>query len=168
MPEFGRVASKLAGHRVEVRCWSLSDWPRLLREARELSVSGLDTRTAGFTPVGGSLINLRPDGCKALGALVFERARPSGADTILYAAGVEMLSHESEHARGFADEAVTECRGIQMLHRTAVGLGVPATLAEKLAADFWSHYDQEPPGYRTPRCHDGGPLDLHPNSHRWP
>jgi hypothetical protein len=168
VPEFGRVASRLAGHRVEVRCWSRSDWPRLLREVRELSVSRLDERTAGFTPVGGSRINLGPDGCAALGALVFGHARPSGSDSILYAAGVEVLSHESQHARGFADEAVTECRGIQMLRSTAAALGVSEPLAAHLAEVFWSHYDDEPEGYSTPRCHDGGPLDLHPSSSRWP
>jgi hypothetical protein len=168
VPEFGRVASRLAGHRVEVRCWSTADWPHLLREAHELSVSRLTRATTGFTPVGGDLVNLSPLACLPLGELVFDGKKPSGAPTLAYAAAVENLSHEAQHARGFADEAVTECRGIQKLRDTATALGVEPAEASRLAQVFWAHYDQEPPGYATPRCHDGGPLDLHPASSRWP
>ena len=40
---------------------------------------------------------------------------------------------------------------------------------ETLATTYWKDlYPRNPPGYRTQLCHDGGPLDLNPESDRWP
>ncbi|HEU4448702.1 MAG TPA: hypothetical protein VFR63_01810 [Gaiellaceae bacterium] len=85
------------------------------------------------------------------------------------AVAVNVLSHESWHLRGERDEAVAQCFALQTNADTAVRLG--ATLGEARAiADYVARRVQPalPPGYRTSSCHDGGPLDLHPERAAWP
>ena len=58
---------------------------------------------------------------------------------------------------------------MQVLEGVARGLGAPAAYARELALNFWQYgYPTDDAVYHTQLCHDGGPLDAHPQSSRWP
>jgi len=168
-PRFGRVASSLAGKRVEVRCWSQADWIRLLREEKAYTKHRIDEDTLGFAGIAGRRANLAPDVCDALVDLTYHEARPS-SDVARFqlAAAVVTLAHEPQHSRGVAVEAQAECYALQSAATTARRLGVDAAYARGLAALYWEHYAEELPAYRSRDCREGGAYDLHPASSAWP
>ena len=165
-PRFGWVASQLAGKQVEVRCWSTSDWTRLMREEQSYTHGKLNSETLGFAGIGGSRVNLGPTVCSGLVGLAYEQARPTDdAGQLLLAAAIVTLSHEPQHSKGIAEESIAECNAIQLANRTAIRLGASAAYAASLVRAYWRHYDEELPTYRTADCRQGGTLDLgHPDS----
>jgi hypothetical protein len=168
-PRFGRVASRLAGKPVQVRCWSRDDWARLLREEKAYTKHRIDEDTLGFAGIEGTRVNLAPGVCDALVALAYDGARPSSVSArVSLAAAVVTLAHEPQHSKGVAIEAQAECYAIQLAAVTAQRLGVDATYAQGLGTLYWQHYDQELPAYGSPECRDGGGYDLHPASSTWP
>ena len=168
-PRFGQVASRLAGKRVEVRCWSRADWIRLLREEKVFTKHRVDDDTLGFAGIDGDRVNLAPDVCDGLVALVYRHARPaSGAARFRLAAAVVTLAHEPQHSKGVAVEAQAECNAIQLAAETARRLGVEAAYARGLAQLYWEHYDLELPVYRSPQCRDARAYDLRPDVSSWP
>lgn len=84
---------------------------------------------------------------------------------------VQTLAHESVHLRGFAEEGLAECYGLQFLDDAARWLGADEALAAEMAADYWSliylrqRVDSE---YFRADCVDGSALDLSPASAAWP
>jgi hypothetical protein len=91
--------------------------------------------------------------------------------------------HESVHLSAYAgreDEALTECRAIQLLRETALLVGVDDDTARALGHEAmrydarlpgpgnWMVGLHEIPSYHSSDCHDGGPLDIHPDSSDWP
>jgi hypothetical protein len=168
-PRFGLVASALAGKPVEVRCWSMPDWRRLMGEERAYTSGRLGGDTLGFAGIGGSRINLAPDVCDGLVDLAYNGARPTDAGgRFLLAAGIVTLSHESQHSGGIAAEAVAECNGIQIAHRAAIRLGAGRRYAASLVRTYWDHYAAEPERYTSPECREGGALDLGYAGSVWP
>ena len=168
-PRFTRVASTLALRPIEVRCWSTQDWKRVTTAFRAY-------REVAFEPSGfvGDLdsarINLAPWICAHLVDLVYvHRVRhdDGGLDA---ADAVSTLAHEAEHVIGpSGSEAETECYAVQDVRRVARLLGAPAAYADELATRQWREaYPRETPEYTTPLCYDGGPLDAHRDSSRWP
>ena len=70
---------------------------------------------------------------------------------------------------GDQSEAATECYGMQALARVARGLGASPGYGRWLARYFWrAVYPTNSPEYKTKNCRNGGRLDLHPSSNRWP
>jgi hypothetical protein len=168
-PRFSRIASDLAGHPVEVRCWSTSDWPRLLREETAYTGGRIDAATLGFAGIDGNRENLSPGVCANLVALAYGTRRPQSVDReYLLAAAVVTLSHEPQHSRGIADEAQAECYAIQLSRSTAERLGAPPAYAASLQRVYWLHYAQELPAYRSGECRDGGAYDLDSRSPNFP
>jgi hypothetical protein len=169
-PLFGQVASRLAGKRVRVQCWGSADWPELTRRERVFASKGITTRHLGFAKLGGDVVNLSPIVCEGLVVLAYGDARPAGRRQRLWlSAAVDTLSHEPLHSRGVADEATTECFALQRVERTARLLGVEAAYARRLAQVGWKRgYRLTPSTYHSAECRDGGALDLHPKSSRWP
>jgi hypothetical protein len=155
-PRFGQIASALARKAVEVRCWSASDWPHLMREERAYT-SGLGPGVLGFAGIGGARVNLAPEVCDSLVTLAYRQRRP--ADELM-AAAVVTLSHEAQHSKGVTAEAVAECYAIQVARRTAMKLGARPDYAASLVRTYWRKYDQELPAYRSAECRRGGALDL--------
>jgi hypothetical protein len=167
-PRFGRVASALAGKQVEVRCWSKADWQRLMREESVYTQGKLGADTLGFAGIGASRINLAPSVCDSLLQLAYRHARPSAeAGRLSLAAAVVTLSHEPAHSRGIADEAVAECQALQLANGTALKLGASPAYAASLVREYWSHYGEELPAYRSTECRPGGKLDLGNASSIW-
>lgn len=102
--------------------------------------------------------------------MAYDHARPTGGSRLELAAyAVALLSHESQHARGFRAEAVAECYGIQSIRRTSALLGIEPGYADLLARTYWAQeYPRNRPDYRSPECRAGGALDLTPDDGVWP
>lgn len=171
-PFYNRAASAVAGKDVTARCWSGRDWHHLTAETDAIAATKRYGRpdVSGFAQVGGSTVNLSPVVCSYLDQIAlggFEAI--SGPPTELYAGwSLDTLAHESEHARGSRNEARTECYAIQMIPTVARVLGLTPRQGRILTEDVWRQYPHEAPGYSTPACRNGGPLDLHPHSNVWP
>jgi hypothetical protein len=70
---------------------------------------------------------------------------------------------------GIRNEAKAECYGIQRTQTAAVWLGLTPGDGGYLARLYWRDwYPRAPMAYRSDECRDGGRLDLHPHSRRWP
>ena len=85
------------------------------------------------------------------------------------AVAVNVLSHEAWHLRGVREEAAAQCYALQTNADTARRLG--ASPGEAAAIASWVDRRVQPAlpaDYRTSECHDGGPLDLHPQQASWP
>ncbi|MGH3013769.1 MAG: hypothetical protein ACRDNN_02345, partial [Gaiellaceae bacterium] len=70
---------------------------------------------------------------------------------------------------GVRDEAAAQCNALQTNADTARRLG--AIPGEAAAIASWVVRRVQPAlpsEYRTSECHDGGPLDLHPERAAWP
>jgi hypothetical protein len=165
--ELAAVASDLAGRKVAVRCPSFV-------------ASLVDTRgEAGrvqFDERGrpADHMELSPQTCKALRHLdavdfaCIDR-RDCGFKEFNAGWAAHTLAHESFHLRGFQDEGVTECYGLQNTAFVAERLGVPTAWAQKLQSWLYATgYPNEPQDYRSAKCYDGGPLDLHPRQPEFP
>jgi hypothetical protein len=167
-PRFGLIAAALAGKPVEVRCWSAADWPRLMREERSYTHGKLGADTLGFAAIGASRVNLAPAICNGLAALAYGGAPADDASRSLLAAAVVTLSHEAQHSKGVAREAVAECNAIQVAYATALKLGAAPGYAASLVRAYWDHYADELPAYRSVECRTGGKLDLGRADSIWP
>ena len=88
------------------------------------------------------------------------------------ARSIAVLAHEAWHLRGVANEGETECFAFQ----SGVVLGQRFGLSEDRARQMMSQQLAENalrsgPGVEyvvPPECRDGGPLDLNPESSRFP
>jgi hypothetical protein len=169
-PLFSRIATPIARRPVEIHCWSAGEWKRVLAEFRAFTARGSDP--AGFVDniALSNAANLGPWTCRLLDRLAYRHFYPrSGGEFEDMADAVQILSHEIQHLVAAGSEAETECYGMQALEKVARGLGVPKTYARALAVEFWKYwYPADDLQYHTERCHDGGPLDAHPSSSRWP
>jgi hypothetical protein len=165
-PNFGRVASAIAGRQIRVRCWSASDWPRVERDA--LAGENVATDYSGFAWYVEQAIDLAPPVCHNLAVL---RYRHSVVASVRFAYAVGVLAHEASHliSSGEDVEWKAECFGMQRIRRTATLLGLPAGESSRLADLYWRRiYPDDAPGYTSPDCHNGGLLDLQPGSSVWP
>jgi hypothetical protein len=168
-PRYGAVAIKLTGIGIEVRCWSKADWPKALKDSADFTDEPVAHETIGFV-LSGNRANLSPDVCAELDRLAYRHEQPaSGAARYRMAEAVLALAHETQHVQGVENEATAECYGMQLTRDTARLLGATKDYANTLA-DVVLHerYPQEPAGYSSPECRDGGKLDLFPRSALWP
>lgn len=167
-PRFSRIGGELARKKVEVRCWSESEWPRVVGEWGAY----IGTNDIGaFAQPDTERASLAPATCRALVDLAYGHERPAKGDAldeVAYAVGV--LAHESEHLLSpVASEAETECYGMQDISRVARRLGADEAYANRLARRYWLElYPSEPADYRSGECVDGRSLDANPDSSRWP
>jgi hypothetical protein len=129
------------------------------------------------------VIGVRPWICRrANAALAGEPPLYSDA-SYRTALAILILTHEAVHLSsytGATDEALTECRAIQLVRDVALRLGATDEVARALGHEAL-HYDAQLPGYGDYRvglglipnyhatgCYDGGALDIHPDSTDWP
>jgi hypothetical protein len=158
-PRLGRVASALAGRTASVHCWNTRGWSALVRRIRA-------PRAAGVTNIASGRIDLSPDVCYVLHNIRKIAARDLWVDPTL---ALQTLAHESQHVAGYANEAVAECRGLQLVAREGVLLGVPRGFAQDFAIEYWlDAYQYLPRRYRSHECRNGGRLDMRPHSNVWP
>lgn len=82
---------------------------------------------------------------------------------------VHVLGHESMHLAGVVDEAEADCLAAQVDAFVATALGAAPRFARLLAREYWAYYyPSQDRRYRSPRCYDGGALDLFPERRGWP
>ena len=164
-PRLSRVASKLVGEKIEVRCWSQRDWRELIEDRAASSPHEL----AGIAGEGGP-VDLAPEACGPLVEALYAGTRPAtGAAGILAAYAVGILAHELEHVRGEMDEETAECHGMQRLVAVARKLGFSTADSRRLAGIYWREIYPDPErGYRASECRNGGELDLRRRSSVWP
>jgi hypothetical protein len=168
-----KVASQIAGRDVKVRC--PGPIGRALGQGTlEGSVRfGADGRPADDT-------QLRQTSCEELDALAEGRRAQELACTkragILcgrrgseLAMAVDVLTHESWHLRGVADEARAECNALQTMASTARALGAtPAQAAALARGQYAESYPRMPDHYRSEQCAEGQAMDLRPDDPRFP
>lgn len=169
--QLAEVATVIAGRPVEIDC------------------PGTFARLTEITPNDGSVLfssdgvpadeaRLSSGTCDQLTSLLHSRV--PGLDCLAargecppeieeVAVAVNVLSHEAWHLAGVREEAVAQCYALQTNADTALRLGAGRADAAAVA-DFVAREVQPalPPDYRTPECHDGGPLDLRPDVATWP
>jgi hypothetical protein len=154
---------------LEVRCWSRQEWTFVEKEwaayVARPDLLGFVHQAALYRT------SLAPEACERLAELTYDRARPShGRGLIEMSLAVGVLAHEAEHiGDDWKGEAATECNAMQQIRWLARILGASRSYANLLAETYWREiYPMNPSEYRTPACHDGGPLDQHPGSNIWP
>jgi hypothetical protein len=161
------VASSIVGHKVGVGCPSF--FAKLVNVSGEAGHVGFDERgrPADHT-------DLSPDTCDALRrvdriGLSCLDSGTCGDQQFRVGWAIHTLAHESFHLRGVAQESVAECYAMQTTADAALRLGLTPARAAQLQAWIWKKgYSEEPDEYRTPKCGNGGPYDLHPESTVWP
>ena len=90
-------------------------------------------------------------------------------DTLKTLHALHTLAHESWHLEGVEIESTAECYALQTTAFVAQQLGAAPGEAEASARVVATQiYPRMPEDYVTSDCHDGGALDLHPDSSVWP
>jgi hypothetical protein len=137
----------------------------------------------GHASVARRVIGVRPWVCRRVNRLLLDAPEPYTPDSYLASWAVLILTHEAVHLsdyKGAGDEALTECRAIQLVRQVALAAGLSDDIAGALGHEAL-RYDAKLPGYGDYRvglglianyhaagCYDGGPLDIHPDSSDWP
>lgn len=154
---YGKAVSAVAKRDVGVRCQGM--FGHLVDIGNELG-------TVWFNAEGepADKTDIKRDACKWLKE--FERDQRVNMNSAM---AVHVLAHEAIHLRGWTDESVAECYGLQHSAQVARALGAPARKAQALAELYWQFvYPDMPDEYRTPDCVNGGRLDLRKDSDIWP
>jgi hypothetical protein len=162
------AVATIAGHGMPVRC-------AVPRAGAAEALGHADWRR--------ETIELAPSVCRRVNALAAEPAQPQSPASYSQAEALLVLVHESVHLSSYSgsyDEALTECRAIQLVRGAALLLGTNDDVARALGHEAM-RFDAELPGpgnwmvglreianYHSPDCYDGGPLDIHPDSTDWP
>jgi hypothetical protein len=167
-PALTQIATAVAGKPVRALCWSPRDWRSLAAEEGAVFDERIDVTDLGWATVGGSSINLSPGTCETFEEIVSRDDGELRRDPYYWGWAFTTVTHEAEHARGTDNEAQTECFAIQQIADAAFDFGYTRATGQVLAGAVWADYHDELPAYRSDRCRDGGPWDLHPGSSDWP
>jgi hypothetical protein len=170
-PLYSDIASRIAGRRAEVRCWSEEDW---LKRSEEVA-AWADRETAlgpwsAYVSWDQERANLAPAVCRSLGRWAYEGRWPEDRwDGYYFAWSIRSLAHEAQHLRGVEDEADAECYGLQSMREVATALQIDDERAQFVADFAWRYiYPRLSARYRSDECRDGGKLDLRPATPAWP
>ena len=150
------IASSIAGRNVDVHC------PGLLARLADASVHA---GTVFFDERGrpADFTDLDEETCSELGR--FADGKTGVGEQEKVARALHVLAHESSHLAGVRDEAAADCYGLQRTAFVAESLGADPAEAERLARlALDERAITAPADYRSPECHDGGALDLDPDS----
>jgi hypothetical protein len=171
-PRLSRVAAEWTGYPVEVRCFPDDEWQLAANEHQAWYGDEPDDTLIGFADSDENLIVVGPDVCEPLDLVrAGDRAPDAGSVAAeALADAVVWLGHEIVHIDDpDADEATAECVGMQRAAWTAVRLGIARADGQRLARTYWREtYPDQFEDYRSEECRDGGDLDEHPNTARWP
>jgi hypothetical protein len=149
-------------HRVlAIGCWTEADFESVARSAN-FAVHHEDTSVAGFW-LGRQprWLHLAPYVCTWIQKL-FDTKQP----TARRAFGLTVALHETIHAYGIANEALTNCFAVQLAPLAARYAGLSAKKADHLGRLSLSATRRTaPPGYwNAQHCRDGGKWDLLPGT----
>jgi hypothetical protein len=163
------VAKRLTHIDASVRCGNLTQVPSYV-----LGITPyLDGRAFGY-------FLMRPAECTYLAWFHEDPARWDPATCVAtdcsyvpkMAMAFAVVSHESYHLLGYANEAKVECYGMQSIWFVASRLGASVAEAQEFSqlygARMYPTRQYDTPAYWSPQCRDGGAYDLRPASHAWP
>jgi hypothetical protein len=169
-PMLAAPVSAIAGpSRPDVLCWADEDWQRLAKEFQLLHRD--EFRLAGYADPARSQIHLGSFVCEPLRRFFGGSYAPFGnTASFELAEALVVLAHEAEHLRQpDASEAEVECAALQRVRGLVTDAGRSPAYAEEMAGlAFEAGYPLQAEDYRTTKCVDGGPLDLHPETDVWP
>lgn len=156
--ELERVASRLAGRQVSVNCETVgAAWLQAHPER------GYVRFGADGVPEAATTITY--DTCRDLSDWVGSDHADASQDQVI---AVHVLTHESMHMAGIADEGRAECAALQRDHLTATLFGAPDEAARDLARRYLREvYPRLPAEYRAPQCEPGGEYDEHLKNPPW-
>jgi hypothetical protein len=164
-PFYTQVADRITNGKTQaVDCWVGADWDNITAD------HGIPPGYVelGFvdTLLSPQEVELSPEVCANLDQLHYALPKPPAS--LAMATAVDTLAHESIHTFGVTDEATTECYAGQFIVSVAVQLGSTPKYARRLATLWWGNYRNEPDGYWSADCHNGGTLDLNKRTKVWP
>jgi len=166
-PVLTAAAVDLTARDVQVRCWAPGDWERVVDEMTAFTAGQLTIENTGaFASPESARVHLRADDCDAL----VELAELRDVDDEDARWSLLAFTHELQHlVSEQGGEAATECAALQTAERVGGLLGIPASTSRRLVLEYAADdYEGLPDEYRSPECRDGGVLDLHPDTSRWP
>lgn len=148
------IARQLAeNHPVTVHCNTL--WDTLWDE---------DARVGGHEDFKTGYIVIQYPRCYLLMDYLKHPATANQEELI----SLNILTHESMHARGEHNEARTECQAVQRNYRTAKLLGVADSIAKQNALDYYTaYYLKRNDGYFSKDCAPEKALDEHLSDSTW-
>ncbi|MDP8911500.1 MAG: hypothetical protein M3M94_05480 [Actinomycetota bacterium] len=153
---FSAEASRVAGHRVAIRCDDAGEYVGAVQHAD------------GVAFIGGRLAYLTPERCYDLYRLAFE----GDVKFSQTARAIAVLAHEAWHLAGERDEGRTECYALQSGVELAQRLGLDEETARRMMRQqLAENASRRGRGaeYRVPaECRDRGELDLKPRSSEFP
>jgi len=164
-----QVARRLTGHDASVRCGSIG-----LSNPNILGVTPL------YNGRSFDYFLMRPQECTYLAWFHRTPTRWDPRTCALedcslvpsIAMALAVVAHESYHLLGYTNEAQVECYGMQSIWFVASKLGASVPEAQALASLYATKMyplrRTQTPQYWSPRCRDGGTLDLRPSLARWP
>jgi hypothetical protein len=178
----GSVARPQLGSGVRAAVVSIAGAPVAVRCSIRPGDGGL-VEPLGHAVWNTRLIELAPRICRTANTLATTPARPYSRGSFTQAQALLVVVHESVHVSdysGRSDEALTECRAIQLVREAALQIGVADVTARALGHEAlrfdarlpgpgdWRVGLNEIPSYHSLDCHDGGSLDIHAESNDWP
>ncbi|MBA2568323.1 MAG: hypothetical protein H0V11_03150 [Actinobacteria bacterium] len=153
---FSDEASRVAGKSVTIRCDESGNYVGAVQHAD------------GVALVGGDLAYLTPERCLDLYRLAFKGEERSSQT----ARSLAVLAHEAWHLRGEGNEGKTECYALQSGVELGRRLGLSASTARRLMRQQLTENALRRKGNLEylvpPECRNGGPLDLDPDSDKFP
>ena len=129
------------------------------------------------------VISVRPWICRRVNNALLDEPAPYSPSSYRTAFALLVLTHEAVHLSGYEgrfDEALTECRALQLVRDVALALGAGDEAARAYAHEALTYDARLPdygdyqvglglvPNYHATGCYDGGALDIHPDSSDWP
>jgi len=167
--ELAAHAGPLSGTRPKVFCWADTQWVELSEEWRLVDVD--DLWPIGFADRETDRIHLAPEICSPLERFFGGDYAPNlNQESLDLAAALVTLAHEAEHLRSpDASEAEVECVAIQRVRDLVREEGRSSAYEDLMTGLAWDvGYPDVPEEYRTESCHDGGPLDVRPETAVFP
>ena len=153
----GAIASQIAGRHVTVHCPGVIG--RALRYdivegTVQFDAEGRPADEPKLRAVPGAELDALAEGRRAAVLDCVARAGDCGKGEDDLALAIDVLTHESFHLAGYADEAAAECHSLQTMAWTAQQFAVAPETARRLAD--W----QAPHAYLRVPSHYQGPCDL--------
>jgi hypothetical protein len=169
-PTLGRMASRIAGHKVRVNCWSEDDWEVVSAEF-QAETGRKEWWPAGFADPTSDSAHLASYVCRPLALFVYGQYAPFGnTQSLELAEALVTFAHEAEHLSDpRASEARVECLAMQHVRPLVIRSGRSRSYANEMAALAYEiAYPRLDRTYRSRDCRNGGALDRHPESPIWP
>ena len=167
--DLSRISKGISGRRASVHCWADEDWTPLSEQYGLLR--GDEFWLAGLADPVKHRIDLAPIVCTPLRRLFRGRYSPRlNFESFELSQALVVLAHEAEHLRvPDAEEDEVECYALQRVRNLVRDTGRSRWYQDEMAGLAWDvGYPNQLEDYRTERCYDGGPLDLHQDSSAWP